>query len=252
MLLFSSLKQELAPTEDRGVVLSIFVGPEGGTIQYTDGYAGRLEKILENTADVDALFRGRRLSARLAGRFVRRPQGLGRAQPQGAGGRRGTRPEARRAAGRARVPVAAAVPGAEPAREADRGGDRDLVELRGSRPRDERTRRRAGEEPRPDQRRDRPQAEQAGAEGAGGPRPRGRRRCAGRGRRPHHGNHARRAAGHALQAERRAVRRDRADGAGRPHPPERHLRHLRARARRTRWCRSRAWWRCAKAWRRAS
>jgi multidrug efflux pump len=56
VLLFGSLKQELAPTEDRGVVLSIFVGPEGGTIQYTDGYAGRLEKILENTADVTRYF----------------------------------------------------------------------------------------------------------------------------------------------------------------------------------------------------
>ncbi len=56
VLLFGSLKQELAPTEDRGVVLSIFVGPEGGTIQYTDGYAQRLEKILENTADVTRYF----------------------------------------------------------------------------------------------------------------------------------------------------------------------------------------------------
>jgi multidrug efflux pump len=56
VLLFGSLKQELAPTEDRGVVLSIFVGPEGGTIQYTDGYAQRLEKILAGTADVTRYF----------------------------------------------------------------------------------------------------------------------------------------------------------------------------------------------------
>jgi multidrug efflux pump len=56
VLLFGSLRQELAPTEDRGVVLSIFVGPEGGTIQYTDGYAQRLEKILANTADVTRYF----------------------------------------------------------------------------------------------------------------------------------------------------------------------------------------------------
>ena len=55
-LLFGSLKQELAPIEDRGVVLSIFVGPEGGTIQYTDGYAQRLEKILASTADVTRYF----------------------------------------------------------------------------------------------------------------------------------------------------------------------------------------------------
>ena len=56
VLLFGSLKQELAPTEDRGVVLSIFVAPEGATIQYTDGYAVRLEKILEGTADVTRYF----------------------------------------------------------------------------------------------------------------------------------------------------------------------------------------------------
>ena len=56
VLLFGSLKQELAPTEDRGVVLSIFVGPEGATIQYMDGYAGRIEKIFENTADVTRYF----------------------------------------------------------------------------------------------------------------------------------------------------------------------------------------------------
>jgi len=56
VLLFGSLKQELAPTEDRGVVLSIFVGPEGGTIQYTDGYAGRLEKILANIPEVTRYF----------------------------------------------------------------------------------------------------------------------------------------------------------------------------------------------------
>jgi multidrug efflux pump len=56
VLLFGALKQELAPTEDRGTVMSIFVGPEGGTIQYTDGYAQRLEKILANTADVTRYF----------------------------------------------------------------------------------------------------------------------------------------------------------------------------------------------------
>jgi len=53
---FTSLKQELAPTEDRGVVLGIFVGPEGATIQYSDSYAARLEKIYENTADVTRYF----------------------------------------------------------------------------------------------------------------------------------------------------------------------------------------------------
>jgi multidrug efflux pump len=55
-LLFGSLRQELAPTEDRGVVLSIFVGPEGGTIQYTDSYAVRLEEILAKIPEVSRYF----------------------------------------------------------------------------------------------------------------------------------------------------------------------------------------------------
>jgi multidrug efflux pump len=54
--LFTSLKQELAPTEDRGVVLSVFVGPEGATIQYTDQYARRLEGIWKTLADVERYF----------------------------------------------------------------------------------------------------------------------------------------------------------------------------------------------------
>ena len=51
-----SLKEELSPTEDRGVVISFFRGPEGATIQYTDGYARRLEGIFKNTADVTRYF----------------------------------------------------------------------------------------------------------------------------------------------------------------------------------------------------
>jgi len=54
--LFSTLKQELAPTEDRGVVLSTFVGPEGATIQYTDQYARRVEGIWKDLADVERYF----------------------------------------------------------------------------------------------------------------------------------------------------------------------------------------------------
>jgi multidrug efflux pump len=54
--LFTTLKQELAPTEDRGVVLSVFVGPEGATIQYTDQYARRLEGIWKDLKDVERYF----------------------------------------------------------------------------------------------------------------------------------------------------------------------------------------------------
>jgi len=55
-LLFGSLKQELSPTEDRGVLLGVFVGPEGATIQYSDSYATRLEGIYKDTADVTRYF----------------------------------------------------------------------------------------------------------------------------------------------------------------------------------------------------
>jgi multidrug efflux pump len=54
--LFTTLKTELAPTEDRGVVLATFVGPEGATIQYTDQYARRLEGIWKDLADVERYF----------------------------------------------------------------------------------------------------------------------------------------------------------------------------------------------------
>ena len=54
--LFSSLRQELAPTEDRGVIIGIFVGPEGATIQYTDRYARRIENVFAGTNDVERYF----------------------------------------------------------------------------------------------------------------------------------------------------------------------------------------------------
>ena len=56
VVLFKSLKQELAPVEDRGVVLGIFLGPEGATIDYMDRYARQLEGIYRNTVDVERYF----------------------------------------------------------------------------------------------------------------------------------------------------------------------------------------------------
>jgi multidrug efflux pump len=43
--LFMSLKAELSPLEDRGLFLGVFIAPEGATLQFTDGYARRLEGI---------------------------------------------------------------------------------------------------------------------------------------------------------------------------------------------------------------
>jgi multidrug efflux pump len=54
--LLKMLKSELAPVEDRGVVLGIFLGPEGATIDYMDKYARELERIYGSTADVERYF----------------------------------------------------------------------------------------------------------------------------------------------------------------------------------------------------
>ena len=54
--LLKSLKSELSPVEDRGVILGIFLGPEGATIDYMDRYARQLEGIYKNTQDVERYF----------------------------------------------------------------------------------------------------------------------------------------------------------------------------------------------------
>jgi multidrug efflux pump len=54
--LLKSLKSELAPVEDRGVILGVFVGPEGATLDYSDKYARQLENIYRNTKDVERFF----------------------------------------------------------------------------------------------------------------------------------------------------------------------------------------------------
>ncbi len=54
--LLKSLKSELAPVEDRGVILGVFVGPEGATLEYSDKYARQLEGIYGGTKDVERYF----------------------------------------------------------------------------------------------------------------------------------------------------------------------------------------------------
>jgi multidrug efflux pump len=56
VLLFGALKQELAPVEDRGVVLGVFVGPEGATIDYTDRYGRRIEQLYAGIKDSERYF----------------------------------------------------------------------------------------------------------------------------------------------------------------------------------------------------
>ncbi|HEX5801879.1 MAG TPA: efflux RND transporter permease subunit [Azospira sp.] len=56
VLLLKTLKSELAPVEDRGVILGVFVGPEGATLDYSDKYARQLEGIYSQTRDVERYF----------------------------------------------------------------------------------------------------------------------------------------------------------------------------------------------------
>lgn len=50
------LKSELAPVEDRGVILGVFLGPEGATLDYTDKYSRQIEGIYSQTKDVERYF----------------------------------------------------------------------------------------------------------------------------------------------------------------------------------------------------
>ncbi len=56
VFLLQALKSELAPVEDRGVILGVFTGPEGATLDYTDKYARQLEGIYSQTKDVERFF----------------------------------------------------------------------------------------------------------------------------------------------------------------------------------------------------
>jgi multidrug efflux pump len=55
-VLLKSLKSELAPVEDRGVILGVFQGPEGATLDYMSKYAQQLERIYAQTRDVERYF----------------------------------------------------------------------------------------------------------------------------------------------------------------------------------------------------
>jgi len=54
--LFTSLKSELAPYEDQGLIRLFFQAPEGATIDYTDRYAARFEPIVEAVPEVEHFF----------------------------------------------------------------------------------------------------------------------------------------------------------------------------------------------------
>jgi multidrug efflux pump len=56
VVVFSALKREFIPPEDRGFFVTVTVAPEGASIEYTDGYQRRVESILGKTEDIEAYF----------------------------------------------------------------------------------------------------------------------------------------------------------------------------------------------------
>ncbi|HXE40039.1 MAG TPA: efflux RND transporter permease subunit, partial [Azonexus sp.] len=56
VFLLKVLKSELAPIEDRGIILGAFSGPDGATLDYTEKYARQIEGIYTQTRDVERFF----------------------------------------------------------------------------------------------------------------------------------------------------------------------------------------------------
>ncbi|HZI99538.1 MAG TPA: efflux RND transporter permease subunit [Gemmatimonadaceae bacterium] len=54
--LFTNLKREFVPPDDRGFFFTFVVAPEGASVEYTDGYLRQLETIVEKTKDVRSSF----------------------------------------------------------------------------------------------------------------------------------------------------------------------------------------------------
>ncbi|WP_342128676.1 efflux RND transporter permease subunit [Hydrogenophaga sp. OTU3427] len=55
-VLLQGTKQELAPIEDRGVILTVINGPDGATLDYTRRYAEAIERIGQNYPEFDRIF----------------------------------------------------------------------------------------------------------------------------------------------------------------------------------------------------
>ena len=56
LLIFPTMKQELAPMEDRGVILASVNAPDGSTLDYTNRYAQELEKMGQPFKEFDRIF----------------------------------------------------------------------------------------------------------------------------------------------------------------------------------------------------
>jgi multidrug efflux pump len=55
-LVFSSLKREFLPADDRGVIMGNITAPEGSTLAYLDRYQGEFEQLMMQQPEVDNVF----------------------------------------------------------------------------------------------------------------------------------------------------------------------------------------------------
>src|SRR3990172_6291726 len=56
VILFITLKAELSPLEDRGIIIGVMLAPEGATMAYTDSYARRVEALYAQVPEIKTYF----------------------------------------------------------------------------------------------------------------------------------------------------------------------------------------------------
>ncbi|MEW6682972.1 MAG: efflux RND transporter permease subunit [Nitrospirota bacterium] len=56
VFLFMTLKAELSPLEDRGIMIGVMLAPEGATMAYTDSYARRVEGMYSQVPEIRTYF----------------------------------------------------------------------------------------------------------------------------------------------------------------------------------------------------
>ena len=209
---FPTMKRELSPLEDRGVILANVTAPDGATLEYTNRYAQALERIGQPYKEFDRIFANVGNPTVAQASVVYRDGGLGGPQEDHAGA--GARDAAARSM---RCPGVTAFPITPPSlgqgfrerpvnfviQTSDSYQNLNAVVRQMM---DEIAKNPGIVSPDVDLRLNKPELAHRGGARQGG-RPGRERGSGGQG----HRNHAGRAQRHALQARRRAVRRDRAD-----------------------------------------
>jgi multidrug efflux pump len=56
VLLGSSMKKELSPIEDRGIIFASMAGPDGASLGYTEKYARQVEEVVAGVKEIDRAF----------------------------------------------------------------------------------------------------------------------------------------------------------------------------------------------------